>query len=77
MTTTIRNTSHRTSEPQAKRSQFLKQEDFEKSASGRAAKAQMTAMAKQSAAPKTGEPVLKWQMSGSEHKIVVRVICES
>ncbi|KAI3889430.1 hypothetical protein MKW98_012314 [Papaver atlanticum] len=39
-----------------------RQEDFEKSAAGRAAKAQMTAMAKQSAAPKTGEPVLKWQM---------------
>ncbi|KAI3928304.1 hypothetical protein MKW98_023905 [Papaver atlanticum] len=39
-----------------------KQEDFEKSAAGRASKAQMTAMAKQSAAPKTGEPVLKWQM---------------
>ncbi|KAI3972757.1 hypothetical protein MKX01_019415 [Papaver californicum] len=39
-----------------------RQEQFEKSAAGRAAKAQMTAMAKQSAASKTGEPVLKWQM---------------
>lgn len=35
----------------------------EKSAAGRAARAQMEAMAKQSANPNKGEPVLKWQMN--------------
>ncbi|KAF9600678.1 hypothetical protein IFM89_011349 [Coptis chinensis] len=39
-----------------------RQEQFDKSAAGRAARAQMAAMAKQSAASNTGEPVLKWQM---------------
>ncbi|CAI0464571.1 unnamed protein product [Linum tenue] len=39
-----------------------RQEEFEKSAAGRAAKAQLQAMAKQSANQNKGEPVLKWQM---------------
>ncbi|KAL9681464.1 hypothetical protein QQ045_013249 [Rhodiola kirilowii] len=40
----------------------LKQEQFEKSAAGRAAKAQMAAVAKQSSNANRGEPTLKWQM---------------
>ncbi|XP_050213660.1 uncharacterized protein LOC126665032 [Mercurialis annua] len=40
-----------------------RQEDFEKSAAGRAARAQLQGMAKQSANTNKGEPVLKWQMS--------------
>ncbi|KAJ8762603.1 hypothetical protein K2173_008042 [Erythroxylum novogranatense] len=39
-----------------------RQEDFEKSAAGRAARAQLQGMAKQSANANQGEPVLKWQM---------------
>ncbi|KAI3409055.1 uncharacterized protein J3R85_019853, partial [Psidium guajava] len=39
-----------------------RQEVFEKSAAGRAARAQLQAMNKQSAAPAKGEPVLKWSM---------------
>ncbi|XP_074574535.1 uncharacterized protein LOC141830982 [Curcuma longa] len=39
-----------------------RQEQFEKSAAGRAAKAQMAAAAKQSSDSSKGEPVLKWQM---------------
>lgn len=37
----------------------IRQEQFEKSAAGRAARAQMQAAAKQSATPNKGEPVLK------------------
>ncbi|KAF3944636.1 hypothetical protein ACB098_10G155600 [Castanea mollissima] len=40
-----------------------RQEQFEKSAAGRAARAQMQGMAKQSANSNKGEPVLKWQMT--------------
>ncbi|KAJ6675939.1 TRANSMEMBRANE PROTEIN [Salix viminalis] len=40
-----------------------RQEQFEKSAAGRAARAQLQGMAKQSANSNKGEPVLKWQMS--------------
>ncbi|XP_061966877.1 uncharacterized protein LOC133690650 [Populus nigra] len=40
-----------------------RQEQFEKSAAGRAACAQLQGMAKQSANSNKGEPVLKWQMS--------------
>ncbi|KAJ0086146.1 uncharacterized protein LOC116139906 [Pistacia vera] len=40
-----------------------RQEQFDKSAAGKAARAQMQGMAKQSANSNTGEPVLKWQMS--------------
>jgi iron only hydrogenase large subunit-like protein len=39
-----------------------RQQDFDKSAAGRAARAQIAAMAKQSANPNKGEPALKWQM---------------
>ncbi|GLJ27588.1 hypothetical protein SUGI_0541160 [Cryptomeria japonica] len=39
-----------------------RQEQFEKSAAGRAARAQIAMQAKQSANSNTGEPVLKWQM---------------
>ncbi|XP_077215041.1 uncharacterized protein LOC143849750 [Tasmannia lanceolata] len=39
-----------------------RQEQFEKSAQGRAARAQLAAAAKQSNTPNRGEPVLKWQM---------------
>ncbi|XP_042394234.1 uncharacterized protein LOC121985052 isoform X1 [Zingiber officinale] len=39
-----------------------RQEQFDKSAAGRAAKAQMAAAAKQSSESSKGEPVLKWQM---------------
>nr|ABR17442.1 unknown [Picea sitchensis] len=39
-----------------------RQEHFEKTAAGRAARAQMTAAAKQSANSNSGDPVLKWQM---------------
>ncbi|KAH1119820.1 hypothetical protein AAZX31_17G222700 [Glycine max] len=39
-----------------------RQEQFENSAAGRAARAQQQAMAKQSANANKGEPVLKWQM---------------
>ncbi|KAJ0961428.1 hypothetical protein J5N97_010401 [Dioscorea zingiberensis] len=39
-----------------------RQEQFEKSAVGRAARAQMVAASKQSNATNAGEPVLKWQM---------------
>lgn len=37
-------------------------EHFEKSAAGRAARAQMAAAAKQAANSNSGGPVLKWQM---------------
>ncbi|ESQ31515.1 hypothetical protein EUTSA_v10005134mg [Eutrema salsugineum] len=40
-----------------------RQEQFEKSAAGRAAQAQIQQMAKQSANTNKGEPVLKWQMT--------------
>ncbi|XP_061358024.1 uncharacterized protein LOC133302283 [Gastrolobium bilobum] len=39
-----------------------RQEQFENSPAGRAARAQQQAMAKQSANANKGEPVLKWQM---------------
>ncbi|XP_074349103.1 uncharacterized protein LOC141688876 isoform X2 [Apium graveolens] len=39
-----------------------RQEEFDKSAAGRAARAQQAAIAKQSANTNRGEPVLKWQM---------------
>ncbi|ESW32909.1 hypothetical protein PHAVU_001G027800 [Phaseolus vulgaris] len=39
-----------------------RQEQFENSAAGRAARAHQQAMAKQSANTNKGEPVLKWQM---------------
>ncbi|KAI0523446.1 uncharacterized protein LOC114579073 [Dendrobium catenatum] len=39
----------------------IRQEKFEKSAAGRAVRAQIAA-AKQSNSPSKGEPVLKWQM---------------
>ncbi|KAM0063035.1 putative small VCP/p97-interacting protein [Helianthus debilis subsp. tardiflorus] len=39
-----------------------RQEQFEKSAAGRAAKAQMQAAAKQASHTNKGEPTLKWQM---------------
>ncbi|XP_057794366.1 uncharacterized protein LOC131010716 [Salvia miltiorrhiza] len=39
-----------------------RQEQFEQSAAGRAAKAQLAAVAKQNANTNKGEPVLKWQM---------------
>ncbi|KAL3734931.1 hypothetical protein ACJRO7_024148 [Eucalyptus globulus] len=39
-----------------------RQEEFDKSAAGRAARAQMQAMNKQSPATNKGEPVLKWSM---------------
>ncbi|KAF8024629.1 hypothetical protein BT93_F1716 [Corymbia citriodora subsp. variegata] len=39
-----------------------RQVEFEKSAAGRAARAQMQAMNKQSAPTNKGEPVLKWSM---------------
>ncbi|GLU15937.1 hypothetical protein SLE2022_323890 [Rubroshorea leprosula] len=39
-----------------------RQEQFEKSAAGRAARAQLEGTAKQSANTNKGEPVLKWQM---------------
>ncbi|KAJ8638283.1 hypothetical protein MRB53_012550 [Persea americana] len=39
-----------------------RQEQFEKSAAGRAARAQLEAEKKQSNNPNKGEPVLKWQM---------------
>ncbi|KAK7321640.1 hypothetical protein VNO77_32472 [Canavalia gladiata] len=39
-----------------------RQEQFENSPAGRAARAQQQAMAKQSASSNKGEPVLKWQM---------------
>ncbi|KAL8096241.1 hypothetical protein AgCh_037268 [Apium graveolens] len=41
---------------------LFKQEEFDKSAAGRAARAQQAAIAKQSANTNRGEPVLKWQM---------------
>ncbi|TXG52536.1 hypothetical protein EZV62_021705 [Acer yangbiense] len=40
-----------------------RQEQFENSAAGRAARAQMQGMAKQSANTNKGEAVLKWQMT--------------
>ncbi|KAG6402561.1 hypothetical protein SASPL_134757 [Salvia splendens] len=43
-------------------SDVLAQEQFEQSAAGRAAKAQIAAAAKQNANTNKGEPVLKWQM---------------
>ncbi|OMO70779.1 hypothetical protein COLO4_28504 [Corchorus olitorius] len=39
-----------------------RQEQFDQSAAGRAARAQMQGMAKQSANSNKGEPFLKWQM---------------
>ncbi|EYU25516.1 hypothetical protein ABFS83_03G039900 [Erythranthe nasuta] len=39
-----------------------RQEEFDKSAAGRAAKAQIAAIAKQNANTNKGEPALKWQM---------------
>ncbi|XP_057974665.1 uncharacterized protein LOC131162329 isoform X4 [Malania oleifera] len=39
-----------------------RKEQFEQSAAGRAARAQIAATAKQSAHSNKGEPVLKWQM---------------
>ncbi|CAL0322506.1 unnamed protein product [Lupinus luteus] len=39
-----------------------RQEQFDKSAAGRAARAQLQGMAKQAANSNKGEPVLKWQM---------------
>ncbi|KAA8528455.1 hypothetical protein F0562_035810 [Nyssa sinensis] len=39
-----------------------RQEQFEQSAAGRAARAQISAAAKQSANSNKGEPALKWQM---------------
>ncbi|KAI4366485.1 hypothetical protein MLD38_022357 [Melastoma candidum] len=39
-----------------------RQEEFDKSAAGRAARAQIQAMQKQSQNANKGEPVLKWQM---------------
>ncbi|XP_042508026.1 uncharacterized protein LOC122084062 [Macadamia integrifolia] len=39
-----------------------RQEQFEKSAAGRAARAQLAANAKQTVASTKSEPVLKWQM---------------
>ncbi|KAB2045030.1 hypothetical protein ERO13_D01G110800v2 [Gossypium hirsutum] len=39
-----------------------RQEQFEKSAAGRAARAQLQAAAKQSTNSNKGEPALKWQM---------------
>lgn len=39
-----------------------RQEDFEKSAAGRAARAHQKGMAKQAANSNKGEPTLKWQM---------------
>ncbi|KAF7137240.1 hypothetical protein RHSIM_Rhsim07G0219800 [Rhododendron simsii] len=38
------------------------QQEFDQSAAGKAARAQIAAAAKQSANPNRGEPVLKWQM---------------
>ncbi|KAG5251192.1 small VCP/p97-interacting protein [Salix suchowensis] len=49
--------------PKLPRNGFSMQEQFEKSAAGRAARAQLQGMAKQSANSNKGEPVLKWQMS--------------
>ncbi|XP_074349102.1 uncharacterized protein LOC141688876 isoform X1 [Apium graveolens] len=43
-------------------SRVQRQEEFDKSAAGRAARAQQAAIAKQSANTNRGEPVLKWQM---------------
>ncbi|XP_062164255.1 uncharacterized protein LOC133870961 [Alnus glutinosa] len=40
-----------------------RQEQFEKSPAGRAARAQLQGLAKQSANSNKGEPALKWQMS--------------
>ncbi|XVE55747.1 hypothetical protein DITRI_Ditri03aG0183200 [Diplodiscus trichospermus] len=42
-----------------------RQEQFERSAAGRAARAQIQGAAKQSANSNKGEPVLKWQMGRS------------
>ncbi|XP_062098742.1 uncharacterized protein LOC133804612 [Humulus lupulus] len=42
-----------------------RQEQFEKSAAGRAARAQQQGLAKQALNTNKGEPVLKWQMGGS------------
>ncbi|XP_027330593.1 uncharacterized protein LOC113846471 [Abrus precatorius] len=39
-----------------------RQEQFENSPAGRAARAQQQGMAKQAASSNKGEPVLKWQM---------------
>ncbi|XP_024922920.3 uncharacterized protein LOC107433719 [Ziziphus jujuba] len=39
-----------------------RQEQYEKSAAGRAARAQLVGAAKQSANPNKGKPVLQWQM---------------
>ncbi|TKY44466.1 hypothetical protein E2542_SST31608 [Spatholobus suberectus] len=39
-----------------------RQEKFENSPAGRAARAQQQGMAKQAASSNKGEPVLKWQM---------------
>ncbi|KAG6705389.1 hypothetical protein I3842_07G177400 [Carya illinoinensis] len=39
-----------------------RQEQFEKSAAGKAARAQLQGMAKQSANSNKGEPALKWQI---------------
>ncbi|KAG9137411.1 hypothetical protein Leryth_026523 [Lithospermum erythrorhizon] len=39
-----------------------RQEQFDQSAAGRAARAQLSANAKQSANTNKGEPTLKWQM---------------
>ncbi|PNX83039.1 hypothetical protein L195_g039077, partial [Trifolium pratense] len=39
-----------------------RQEQFEKSAAGRAARAHQQGMAKQAANSNKGEPTLKWQM---------------
>ncbi|RCV19060.1 hypothetical protein SETIT_3G353600v2 [Setaria italica] len=39
-----------------------RQEEFDKSAAGRAAKAQMKAMKESKTTSNQGEPVLKWQM---------------
>ncbi|KAL9330646.1 hypothetical protein ACSQ67_000256 [Phaseolus vulgaris] len=41
---------------------LTRQEQFENSAAGRAARAHQQAIAKQSANTNKGEPVLKWQM---------------
>ncbi|KAL6215398.1 hypothetical protein ACLB2K_014828 [Fragaria x ananassa] len=47
---------------QAAQRRFDLQEEFEKSAAGRAARAQQQAIAKQAANSNKGEPVLKWSM---------------
>ncbi|XP_027148720.1 uncharacterized protein LOC113749234 [Coffea eugenioides] len=57
-----RNEKDQEAKAKAAEAALKRQEQFEQSAAGRAARAQQAAIAKQSANTNKGEPVLKWQM---------------